>query len=375
MSHLLNNMSEEEKKSILEQHYIAKHKNSIKITETQLEDIVKQVLNEQSFPGTSSSENMGYRSFSIPPKPKEDINPKKLKLGDGGKLNPKLIPDVKILQQKLIDLDLLKTESGKPTGFFGKLTDLALKTYYSGKVDSSKMSSKETKNDFNTLKVSNQVKAQLKYMKSNGLLSNEKFTILDDKNSQVHAFNPGYSLYKTYYVITGKNRGDQLKTQTMGDWVRANWKNVFSKFFKKMSFQDAANYADSCYFGQEQWRIQNTPSGVFKRANLVENFLNDWIATTFIEKDYGKRFITWQTCEGKTIPFGFHGTENESRVDVLTAKNIEHQSCTKRKMSFGCINFNEKDVQSISDFIDAGQLTIWLPDTTNNIVEIPSGCL
>jgi hypothetical protein len=142
-------MSEEEKKSILEQHYIAKHKNSIKIDESQLEDIVKKALNEQSFPGTSSSENMGYRSFSTPQnpkkdiKPKEDINPKKLKLGDGGKLNPKLIPDVRILQQKLIDLGLLKTKTGKPTGFFGELTDLALKTYYSGKVDSSKMSSKE----------------------------------------------------------------------------------------------------------------------------------------------------------------------------------------------------------------------------------------
>jgi hypothetical protein len=132
-------MSEEEKKSILEQHYIAKHKNSIKIAESQLEDIVKKALNEQSFPGTSTPENMGYRSFSTPQnpkkdiKPKEDINPKKLKLGDGGKLNPKLIPDVKILQQKLIDLGLLKTETGKPTGFFGKLTDLALKTYYSEK--------------------------------------------------------------------------------------------------------------------------------------------------------------------------------------------------------------------------------------------------
>ena len=132
MRHLLNNMSEEEKKSILEQHYIAKHKNLIKITETQLEDIVKKVLNEQSFPGTSSSENMGYRSFSTPQnpkkdiKPKEDINPKKLKLGDRG-------DDVKVLQKKLMDLKLLKTKNIIPTGVFGKLTDSALKTYYSEK--------------------------------------------------------------------------------------------------------------------------------------------------------------------------------------------------------------------------------------------------
>jgi len=50
---------------------------------------------------------------------------------------------------------------------------------------------KTTTTDFKDLKVSNQVKSQLNYMKSNNLLNGEKFTILDDKNSQVHAFSPG----------------------------------------------------------------------------------------------------------------------------------------------------------------------------------------
>jgi len=111
-------------------------KKIIKLTEQDLQKIVRKVLNEQSFPGTSSVENMGYRERSTPSKSKEDINPKKLKLGDGGKLKTELIPDVKILQQKLINLGLLKTDDGKPTGYFGPKTDAALKLYYTSKTKS-----------------------------------------------------------------------------------------------------------------------------------------------------------------------------------------------------------------------------------------------
>jgi hypothetical protein len=239
-------------------------------------------------------------------------------------------------------------------------------------------------------KFSEQVRKQLQYMKNNNLLSNEKFTIVDDKNSQVHAFLPSYKLVRTYYVITGKNKGDQLKTQSMTDWVMKNWTDVGAKFFSsiynqtknlatgnkaKNPLQDVADYIDGCYFGQKEWNLKNTPSGVFKRAGNVTNFMNDLLATTFIEKDYGARFITWETCDGKTIPFGFHGTKNEARLPVLNAKNIERQSCSKRKMSFGCINFGDADVKEISSFITDGQLSIWLPDTSDNIVEIPSNCV
>jgi hypothetical protein len=62
-------------------------------------------------------------------KQKVDINPKKLKMGDGGKANPKQIADVKALQQKLMDLKLLKTDTMVPTGYFGSLTQKALDAY------------------------------------------------------------------------------------------------------------------------------------------------------------------------------------------------------------------------------------------------------
>lgn len=57
------------------------------------------------------------------------INPKGLKLGSGGIKNPNEVPDVKKLQQILIDQGFLRTKSGIPTGYFGELTASALERY------------------------------------------------------------------------------------------------------------------------------------------------------------------------------------------------------------------------------------------------------
>lgn len=76
-------------------------KKKVKLTESELINIIKNLLNEQS-----------NNSLTL--------NPKNLKFGDRGN-------DVKILQQKLFNLGFLKTKSGKPTGYFGNLTKAALK--------------------------------------------------------------------------------------------------------------------------------------------------------------------------------------------------------------------------------------------------------
>ena len=81
----------------------------IKLSENQLLNIVKSVVQEQYKQG--------------------NINPKNLKLGDGGKKNPAQVADVKALQQRLIDLKLLNIRDNKPTGYFGSYTDAALKRY------------------------------------------------------------------------------------------------------------------------------------------------------------------------------------------------------------------------------------------------------
>lgn len=381
-------------------------KKIIKLTESDLEKIIGKVLYEQgNMYGTAGTDMSGYRKDDsrnkattqkvVTPRV-ETINPKNLKVGARGE-------DVKKMQSELIKLGFLKLSKG-PTGYFGPITQKALDKYYDSKGEKKPGALTKTSKDKGQLpksdeknKLSSQVSRQIDYMKKSNILSKDKFTILDDKKNQVHAFNPGYQLYKTYYVITGKDKGDALKTKSMLDWVKENFSTVGKKFFSDFSkslgqawnqmlkgdfsfkgvtnpFDSIADYIDSCYFGQEEWLLKNTPSGVFKRAGTIENFMNDWLATTFIAEDYGDRFITWETCNGKTIPYGFHGTKSSARLKVLEDPNIQKQNCKRRQMSFGCINFNDNDVQDINKFITSGQLSIWLPDATDDIVEIPSSC-
>jgi hypothetical protein len=385
MKNLLNNIPQEEKNRILEMHRVVKEQSVIGAPNRGMIDTGRN----SEIRRDNTSVNGGVRRPINP----SDYGMGKYSMTDFGKPS-----GVKAVQQALIDKGYYVGKTGadgklgdntkkaiikyqkdngiKQTGLVEPITakSLGVQPLTSNKdkvkniVKSDKKQTQKTSNNF-----SSQVSAQIDYLKENNLLGKEKFTLVDDKNSKVHAFDSNYQLYKTYDVITGKNRGDQLKTQTMTDWVVDNWQNVFSKVFDS-GLQDTSNYIDNCYFGQKEWEIKNTPSGVFKRAGVIKNFMNDLLATTFIEEDYGKRFITWETCDGSTIPFGFHGTQSPKRLEVLDLKNNKNQSCTKRKMSFGCINFKESDILDINNFINSGQLSIWLPDQTNDIVKVPQGC-
>jgi hypothetical protein len=83
-------------------------KKVIRLKESDLKDIIKKILSEQS---------------------KENINPNNLKVGDGGRRSPNKNNSVKQLQQKLMDLGYLKTDSMTPTGYFGDMTKKALDRY------------------------------------------------------------------------------------------------------------------------------------------------------------------------------------------------------------------------------------------------------
>jgi len=243
--------------------------------------------------------------------------------------------------------------------------------------------------------LSKQVQKQLSYMKQNNFFSNERFTILDDTYSKIYLFEPNYQFYKSFDVITGKHKGDQLKTKSMGEWALENWYDVLKYFGKAMwarvlkigdilewdgtlkdtAMGDVIDYVDRKYFDQAEWKIKNTPSGVFKRTGLVENFMGDLLATTFLDDQYGKRFISFETCAGKTIPFGFHGTKSSGRLEVLPGGDKYNPNNSKnRKMSFGCINFADSDVLEVSKFLTMGQKSIWLPGT-GKIEPIPPTCL
>jgi len=121
-------------------------KKIIKITESQLEDIVKKVLIEQgNMTGTAGVGMKGpfmdmksYNSFTTQPFNK-NVNPKNLKKGMGGNKDPKNVEAVKKLQAELIRLGFLDLTTG-PTGYFGSITQKALDRYNSG--ETSKVGSK-----------------------------------------------------------------------------------------------------------------------------------------------------------------------------------------------------------------------------------------
>ena len=110
----------------------------IKLTESDLEQIVSKIINEQgNMFGTAGvgikSPFINSKTYSNgPTQPvNKNINPKGLKLRDGGYKNPQKIKDVKKLQQSLMDLGYLVTNTMTPTGYFGNLTNNALKAFYS----------------------------------------------------------------------------------------------------------------------------------------------------------------------------------------------------------------------------------------------------
>ena len=114
-------------------------KKTIKLKESDIENIVKRVLIEQGNMFGTAGTGMkapftDWKSYSdsrAQPVNK-NVNPKGLKLGDGGNKSPEKIEDVKKLQQSLMDLGYLVTDTMIPTGYFGSLTNNALKALYSG---------------------------------------------------------------------------------------------------------------------------------------------------------------------------------------------------------------------------------------------------
>jgi hypothetical protein len=97
-------------------------KKVIRLSESDLERIIKQVIRTKKL-------NEDFGNTKENKQNKKNINPKNLKLGAGGRKNPQQVKDVNALQQELINLGLLKTDTGKPTGYFGSKTQSALDTY------------------------------------------------------------------------------------------------------------------------------------------------------------------------------------------------------------------------------------------------------
>ena len=101
-----------------------------RILEMHREAITKNILNEEP-PFTPYSPSNINKTPNVIKEQKviTNINPKNLKINDGGTKKPKLKNDVIALQQKLINFGCLTTDTGKPTGYFGNKTNTALTNY------------------------------------------------------------------------------------------------------------------------------------------------------------------------------------------------------------------------------------------------------
>ena len=101
-----------------------------RILEMHREAITKNILNEELPVSPPSSANTNKNANAMKKrKVLININPKNLKIGDGGTKKPKLKNDVIALQQKLIEFGCLTTDTGKPTGYFGNKTNTSLIKY------------------------------------------------------------------------------------------------------------------------------------------------------------------------------------------------------------------------------------------------------
>ena len=368
-------------------------KKIVKLTESDLINIVKKVLNEQLANVVDTPEeiiqfqqrliNLGYNLGTSGPQ----------RNGVDGYVGPKTKKAIKDFQTK---------NNLKPTGILDQTTQNALsltknntsnfspiktsgvKSAAINAVNSKmgqkinlKNAEKKSKGKTNNTvglawmnKASQQVRNQVKYLQSKKF--EKPFTIVDDINSKVYAVNSDYSLYNVYNVVTGKDRGDEIKNVTFTDWFFENpmdnlWGAI--KTWWKKDLQSAANELDKAYFNTKMWVKKNTPSGIFTADLGVGNWLKDKVMTAFAEKDYGRKFIGFRTLGGEELAVGFHGTKNPARININKDDWNQNVKSKKGNVSFGCINFRDVDIQNLSKFISSGQYSFWLPDSTTNILK------
>ncbi len=158
-------------------------KKIVKLTESDLINIVKKVLIEQ----------------------KQSYNPKNLKFGDIGN-------DVRVLQQKLFDDGFLKTKTMKTTGFFGNLTNKAL-AKAEGRPSPKKLdTSKYTKgiSQYNNTQKVNNIQTPKPVSPSNQLkISTKQYCPVHPKSDDV---NP--NLEKNYQTEAAKLIANGIPTRT-----------------------------------------------------------------------------------------------------------------------------------------------------------------
>jgi hypothetical protein len=341
----------------------------------------------------------GYSTIS---EQSENINPLNLSIGAGGKNNPKQVPAVKELQQKLIDKGLLKTKTGKPTGYFGNLTKNALDQYLLSstnketlkpKIDRQPITQKPSNKKpiitptkqfcephpkdnrvnpklevnyqpeaikLNKIGIPKRLSCEISFIKLRPEFTKKPFFVVDTRENLIYLFgNNGQFVEKSYTLDGAHGQSEDAKkiAQALMSFeeemksIGLSWDSKTKKY-KDSKGKTVENYTDEYYDNIDKIGARFFPKGIYSIDNLST------------DKEYAggeDNIFSIKTLDGKQISQAIHGFYNEpQRVEALqrlkskmgksfNPKNpnvpqafidevTKYLNTTKYNKSYGCIN-------------------------------------
>ena len=374
------NITEEEREKILNDH--KKHGYKQPLNESEPKIIKLNLINEQ---------------------PVANVNPKNLKFGDRG-------DDVKTLQQLLMNKGLLKTTSMIPTGYFGNMTNAALKKVEGKTVpfmsaDNSGISGQSKVNKTSTIKPVNAVKAtnpikpvtpvkgsynftprmdmELAYIKQRKL-DDKPFFVYDPRQNLIYGFDKGGVLVDYSQVVDGadvqKNHSEGAFNFTIQDWckisgyvadpakctainIKTEKDCLINKDGSKIKGADWLKKSDGSFYCKRDpyySPLQNIQSRFFPKGIYT-------ISGLYRDAGYagkGANVFNIQNSQGQKVVNAVHGIPNlpnriiaSAELEELLKKDIESgkvpqkyldsiKKITNANLSFGCVGVPAKFIDN-----------------------------
>jgi hypothetical protein len=212
----------------------------IKITESDLEQIVKKVLSEQKSKWNPLGLEFGQKE------PKSDIN---------GPIHQ--------LQQKLMDAGFLKTKSMVPTGYFGPMTKNALERAEGKPTTKTETQPKKNqKEDYNCVAISAEECKKISSNKETVISTGAEMGCSKYMIKCLSEFDKDVSGHAWTALLNLKNRN--LATEKYNMFKDVDWNNIWKTIDKKVSSKVCAchkkDHADGiCNSGIPELVIQSLP--------------------------------------------------------------------------------------------------------------------
>lgn len=306
----------------------------------------------------------------------DNINPLNLSIGSGGNKNPKQIPAVKLLQQKLIDKGFLKTKSGKPTGYFGNLTQSALNRYQSSltpKIEKTpqtkqfcephpkdnRVDPKLEKNyqpeaiKLNRLGIPQRLSCEISFIKLRPEFTKKPFFVVDTRQNLIYLFGGDGQFVAKSYTLDGAHGQSQdakkiaqalMTFEEEMNSIGLKWDSSARKY-KDSKGKTVENYTDRFYDNIDKIGARFFPKGIYSINNLSTD-------TEYVGGS--NNIFNIKTLDGKQISQAIHGFYNEPpRVEALQR--------LKSKMGK---SFNPENPNVPQEFID--EVTKYLNSTKYN---------